>query len=172
MRAVQSSRRRSFFLLVSLAAAFPFLLAACGANGSGSTSTGSAPSPVPTSTSTGRVSSNGCPSNAVVGTAPAPATLVLKPSDSRSTINAHLGDVIEIQLPFGQAWSGPTSSQGMLQLQPPAGYAWNTAKACVWRFLVQSTGTTQLNFFGKAICKKGEMCPQYIVSLPFTISVK
>ena len=168
---MRTDKRRSFFLLVSLVAALTFVLAACGKiPGSGSSSTGSAPSPVPTATSV--VFPTGCPSNAVVSTAPAPATLVLKLTDSRSTVNAHMGDVIEIHLPFGQAWSGPTASQGILQLQPPAGYAWKAASACVWRFTVQGTGTAHLNFFGKAICKKGQLCPQYVMSLPFTISVK
>lgn len=168
---MRTDRRRSFFSLVSLVAALTFVLVACGKNpGSGSSSTGSASSPVPTATSV--VNLNGCPSNAVVSTAPAPATLVLKLNDSKSTVNAHMGDVIEVQLPFGQAWSGPTASQGILQLQPPAGYAWKAANACVWRFTVQGTGTAHVNFYGKAICKKGELCPQYIRILPFTVSVK
>ena len=171
MRTVQAVRHRSFFLLVSLVAALTFVLAACGTNpGSGSSSTGSAPSATPTATSA--VNPNGCPNNTVVSTAPAPATRVLKLSDSRSTVNAHMGDVIEIQLPFGHAWSGPTASQGILQLQPPAGYAWKAANVCVWRFTVQGTGTAHINFYGKALCKKGQLCPQYVMNLPFTISVK
>jgi hypothetical protein len=169
MRAVQIDRRRSVWLIISLATVLVFVLTACGANsGSGSTSTGSTPPP----TSTSAVSPHGCPSNAVIGTTPTPANVVLKPSNSSTTINAHQGDVIEIQLPFGQLWNGPTTSQGVLQLETPAGYASGTANSCVWRFTAQGTGLTQLNFYGKAICKKGEMCPQYIMSVPFTINVK
>jgi len=107
-----------------------------------------------------------------VGTAQSPANVVLKPSNSSTTVNAHQGDVIEIQLPFGQLWNGPTTSQGVLQLQSPAGYASQTANSCVWRFTAQETGTTQLNFYGKAMCKKGQLCPQYVMSVPFTINVK
>ncbi len=170
MRTVQVDGRRSFWLIVSLVTALTFVLTACGANsGSGSTSTGSSASSSPTSSG---ANVHGCPNNTVVGTTPTPATMVLKPSDSKTTVNVHLGDVIEIQLPFGQAWSGPTASQGALELQTPAGYASNTANACIWRFTAKGTGTTQLNFYGRAICKKGEFCPQYIMSLPFTISVK
>lgn len=168
MRPVQIGRR-SIWLIISLATALTFVLTACGTNsGSGSTSTGSTPPP----TSTSAVNPHGCPNNAVVSTAPTPANVVVKMSHSNTTINAHPGDVIEVQLPFGQLWNGPTSSQGVLQLQTPAGYAWEAANACVWRFTAQSTGTTQLNFYGRAICKKGEMCPQYIMSVPFTINVK
>jgi hypothetical protein len=107
-----------------------------------------------------------------VGTAQTPANVVLKPSNSNTTINAHQGDVIEIQLPYGQLWNGPTTSQGGLHLQTPAGYASGTTNACIWRFTAQGTGTTHLNFYGKALCKKGELCPQYVMSVPFTINVK
>jgi hypothetical protein len=108
----------------------------------------------------------------VVGTSPTQANIVLKPSNSNTAVDAHQGDVIEVQLPFGQLWNGPTTSQGVLQLQTPYGFASQTANSCIWRFTAQGAGTTQLNFFGKAICIKGQMCPQYVVSMPFTITVK
>ena len=171
MRMVQIDRRKSLWLIISLATALAFILTACGTNsnsGSGSTSTGTTPAPVATST----VNSNGCPSNAVVGTTSSPANVVLKTSNSNKTVTAHQGDVIEIQLPFGQLWNGPTTSQGVLQLQTPYGYASQTANACIWRFTAQGTGTTQLNFYGRAVCKKGQLCPQYVVSVPFSIHVK
>ncbi len=168
MRTVQIDRRRSIWLVISLTTALVFVLTACGANSGSGTSTGSTPPP----TSTSAVNPHGCPSNAVIGTTPTPANVVLKPSNSSTTINAHQGDVIEIQLPFGQLWNGPTTSQGVLQLETPAGYAWGATNSCVWRFTAQGTGVTQLNFYGKAICKKGEMCPQYVMSVPFTINVK
>jgi hypothetical protein len=96
---------------------------------------------------------------------------VLKTSNSNKAVTAHQGDVIEVQLPFGQLWNGPTTSQGVLQLQTPYGYASQTANSCIWRFIAQGTGTTQLNFYGRAMCKKGQMCPQYVVSVPFNIHV-
>ena len=171
MRTIQIDRRKSLWFIISLATALAFILTACGTNsnsGSGSTSTGTTTAPVATST----VNSNGCPSNAVVGTTSTPANVVLKPSNSNTAVNAHQGDVIEIQLPFGQLWNGPTTSQGVLQLQTPYGYASQTANSCIWRFTAQGTGTTQLNFYGRAMCKKGQMCPQYVASVPFNIHVK
>src|SRR6266566_7154322 len=164
MRTVQIDRRKSIWLIISLATALAFILTACGTNsssGSGSTSTGTTP-----------VSPHGCPSNAVVGTTSTQANVVLKMSNSNTAVNAHQGDVIEIQLPFGQLWNGPTTSQGVLQLQTPYGYASQTANACIWGFNAQGIGTTQLNFYGRAMCKKGQMCPQYVVSVPFSIQVK
>jgi hypothetical protein len=168
MRMVQIDRRKSLWLILSLATALAFMLTACGTNsGSGSTSTGTTSVPIATSTP----NSHGCPSNAVVGTTSAPANVVLKMSNSNKTVAAHQGDVIEIQLPFGQLWNGPTTSQGVLQLQTPYGYASQAANSCIWRFTAQGTGTTQLIFYGRSICKKGQMCPQYIINVPFSIHV-
>ena len=169
MRIVQINGRKSIWLIISLATALAFVLTACGTNsgsGSGST-TGATPAP----TATSAINPHGCPSNAV-GTASTQANVVLKPSNSNTPVNAHQGDVIEVQLPFGQLWSGPTTSQGVLQLQTPYGYASQTANSCIWRFTAQGTGTTQLNFYGRAMCKKGQMCPQYVMSVPFIINVK
>ena len=171
MRTVQIDRRKSLWLIISLATALAFILTACGTNsnsGSSSTTTGTTTAPIATST----VNSYGCPSNAVVGTTSTPANVVLKTSNSNKTVTAHQGDVIEVQLPFGQLWNGPTTSQGVLQLQTPYGYASQTANSCIWRFTAQGTGTTQLNFYGRAMCKKGQMCPQYVMSVPFSIHVK
>ena len=170
MHMIQMGRRNSLWLILSLATALAFILTACGANsssGSSSTSTGTTPAPIATSTP----NSYGCPSNTVITTTSPPANVVLKMSNSNATVTAHQGDVIEIQLPFGQLWNGPTASQGALQLQTPYGYPSQTAKSCIWRFTAQGTGTTQLIFSGRAICKKGQMCPQYVISVPFSIHV-
>ncbi|HLX55643.1 MAG TPA: hypothetical protein VKR83_01320 [Ktedonobacteraceae bacterium] len=167
MRSVRNVQKRTWFLVGSFMTIMIFALAACGASvGSGSTSTASTPVAHATS-----VSAYGCP-GAVMSTPPAPANVVLKQTESNSIIKAKVGDVIEVDLPFGQSWSGPTTSQGELQLQTPAGYALPTAKVCVWRFTAQGTGTTQLEFYGRAICGKGALCPLYIRSLPFTLVIK
>jgi hypothetical protein len=170
MRIVQMGRRNTLWLILSLTTALAFILTACGTNsssGSGSTSPGTTHAPIATSTP----NLYGCPSNSVVNTASPPANVVLKTSNSNTMVTAHQGDVIEIQLPFGQLWNGPTASQGALQLQTPYGYPSQTVSSCIWRFTAQGTGTTQLNFYGRAICKKGQLCPQYVISVPFSIHV-
>jgi hypothetical protein len=167
MRTVQTVQKRTWLLVGSFMTLLVLALAACGTNvGSGSTSTGAT-----STTPTASASSYGCPGS-VMNTSPAPANIVLKESDHNSTVTAHVGDVIEVDLPFGQSWTGPTTSQGKLQLQTPAGFALPASKMCVWRFTVQSAGTTQLQFYGQAICKKGAMCPLYIMRLPYTIVSK
>jgi hypothetical protein len=172
MRIAQFGSRKTLWLIISLATALAFVLTACGSNassssGSGSTSTGTTPTPIATSAA----NAYGCPNNTVINTASTPANIVLKTSNSNKMVTAHQGDVIEIQLPFGQVWHGPTTSQGALQLQTPYGYVSQTENSCIWRFTAKGVGTTQLNFFGRAICIKGKMCPQYVVSVPFSIHV-
>jgi hypothetical protein len=165
-------RRRAFLFLVPLALALAFVLAACGSNGG--TSTGAAPTATPTSkpTTVSAGTSEGCPNSAAVNPPQNKPNVTVVLKNSNSTITAHNGDLIEVRLPFGQQWSGPTISEGGLQLQNPAGYALSSDKVCIWRFVAQGSGTTQLMFSAKAICLKGQLCPQYILNVPFTIDVK
>ena len=140
------------------------LLAACG---SSSTTTGSTP---PT-TVKGYGTAYGCPSDAVV-TNPISPNVTVQPSQMNSTITAKNGDVIQVNLPFGSKWTGPSTSQGNLQLQTPAGYALKSSNVCVWQFIAKGSGTVQLSFTKQALCKSGQLCPQYIMNVPFTVSVK
>src|SRR2546421_11915181 len=164
--------RRSFLFLVPLALVLAFVLAACGSNGG--TSTGAGPTSTPTSrpTTVSIATPGGCPNSTVVNPPQNKPNVTVQLKNSNSTITAHNGDLIEVRLPFGQQWSGPTTSQGELQLQTPAGYALNADKVCIWRFIAQGSGTTELTFSAKAICQKGQLCPQYILNVPFSINVK
>ncbi len=111
-----------------------FLLAACGeasTSTGGSGTAGSSAPAVPVTTSTpvsvkGYGSANGCPSDMVVGSALPKANVIIQTSDINTTVTAHSGNVVEVDLPFGHAWGGPATSQGILHLQSPAGYAWKT----------------------------------------------
>ncbi len=164
----------SFFLALMLLTLMS-IVAACGTNvGSGTSTGGTGNSPVSASPTAvkGYGTAQGCPSDLVVSTAPPTANVVVKPNQVNSTITAKVGDVVEIRLPFGQKWSGPTATEGSLEMQQPAGYAWKTDKVCVWRFTAKSAGTTNLEFHEQALCKPGQMCPMYIADVPFVITVK
>ncbi len=87
-------------------------------------------------------------------------------------VEAHVGNVVELRLAFGQRWSGPQQWPAGLEVQQPAGYADQADKACVWRFTVKQAGTYQLDFEARALCKKGEMCAMYIQDNPVTIEAK
>lgn len=168
---MHSASQKTLLFIVSLAALLPFVLAACGSTGGPGPGTGSTPTPTPT-TVQGYGTAHGCPSDAVVTPAPPAANVTVKLTDANATIMAHVGDVIEIQLPFGLRWTGPTTSGGGLQSQTPAGYASTDSGMCIWRFSASSAGTTHLTFSARAICLKDQYCPQFILALLFTIVVK
>ena len=165
---MHNASQKSLFLLVSLATLLTFVLAACEGTGSG---IGSAPTPTPT-TVQGYGTTHGCPSDAVVTSTPPTANVTVKLTDANATVTAQVGDVLEIQLPFGLRWTGPTLSGGGLHMQSPAGYASTALGMCIWRFSAIGVGMIDLTFFARAICQKGQFCPHYVLAFPFTIVVK
>jgi hypothetical protein len=163
--------RRKISVFIGLFVLLIFL-AACGSAG---TTTGSQPQPTSAATPTatqGYGTVNGCPNNTVVTSLPSRAQVAVTGEKFNATVNAHPGQVIEIRLPFGHKWTGPTSSQGKLELQQPAGFAWKADKVCIWRFVAKGTGTTNLMFHSQALCKPGEVCPMFITNVPITVKVK
>lgn len=175
MHTIQISRQRSLWCMVTFAMVLAIMLAACGTNTSGTSTggTGVDPSPKPTyKTVKGYGTTFGCPSDVVVNPQPPAPNVVISIKQGYTVIIAHTGDVIEIRLPFGLAWSGPTASQGSLLLQPPSGYALKDKHVCVWRFVARSTGTTKLIFTARAICKPHQLCPLFVLEVTFTIDVR
>lgn len=167
---VSNQKPVSLLLTVSLALLFVFVLAACGSNGG----IGSGPASTATLQPTivqGNGTDSGCPNNAIVATSPT-ANVTVKLADAHSTVIAHVGDVIEVQLPFGLRWTGPTASVGELQLQTPAGYAATATKMCIWHYNAQSAGVAHLTFLARVICKKDILCPLAVRIVMFTIKVK
>src|SRR5450759_1959163 len=159
---IHIARQPPLFLMVSLAALLTLVLVACGSTGAPGPGTGS--TPTLTSTSGGGYgTAHGCPSDAVVTPATLAANVTVKLSDANTPITTHVGEVIEIQLPFGLRWTGPTISGGGLSLQTPAGYASPAMGMCLWRFNALSAGTTRLTFSAMALCVKGQVCPQYVL---------
>ncbi len=177
MRTDFRARRRAFWMTALLAVMLTLLLAACGGSTSpgGSGGTTSAPTATPTPVLIkvqGYGTDNGCPSDLVMKNAPSKANVTIQPANMNDTIVAHNGDIIEVELPFGHKWTGPSDTQGVLQLQQPAGYAWKSSNICVWRFVATGTGTEKLAFSSQALCKNGQMCPMYIMAMSFTVDVK
>lgn len=163
--------QKKLLLIMFNVVIFAFSLAACGTSSSG-TAVSSTPSPTPTFASvTGSGSAHGCPSDVVVNSALAPPNVTIQPKQAAIPINVRKGDVLEVQMPFGVMWQGPTMSKGVLQLQQPAGYAWKPSNSCIWRFVAEQTGTIKLHFFGRAICKKLYLCVPSVLDTSFTIKV-
>jgi hypothetical protein len=170
-----SQHRFSFFVL-PLVVALVFVLCSCGTNSV--STTGSAPAtpttPAVTPTPTqSQAQLDGCPSNVVVTTPLPSASVVLTDASSGKTMTVKKGDTIEIHLAFGHSWQGPMKLEpNILTAQGPTGYAFPTAKACVWQYRADSTGTAHLTFEGRPICKPNQACPMYIMAVSFTIEIQ
>lgn len=164
-------QRRSFLGIGGFLLMFVFVLAACGTN----TTVGSSPQAgtTPTPTATHQASTaGGCPGSSTSDTTQTPANVVLTNKDTGKTVNISKGQTVEVRLEQGLNWSGPAKlASSVLELQGNAGAASASDHTCVWRFLAVGAGKTQLSFTGRPICKKGQMCPMYIIAVPFTIEV-
>ncbi len=165
-------RRTSLLSATLLLLLLGFAFAACGSN----TITGSGNTPLtPGATATAKgtpASATGCPDKTVVSTPPATAQVVVTSSDNNTQVNASKGETVEVDLPFGHLWQGPTgNSSAVLTPQSPSGYAFTTRQTCVWRFVAAGAGTTHLSFTGRPICVMGQACPMYVMVVSFTLDV-
>ncbi|GHO43865.1 protease inhibitor I42 family protein [Ktedonospora formicarum] len=166
--------RKPFFMTILLMFALLLFLSACGAGGTSSDGTGSSGAgDGVTKTVKGFGAEHGCPTDTVLEKRSTNPAVTIKQAQQHSTVSAKKGDVIEIQLPFGSRWTGPTKSQGPLQLDLTPGIADQSANVCVWRFTAQGTGTTNLEFAKRALCNtKGQSCAMYVMRYDFTINIK
>lgn len=166
--------RKSFFMTILLTFALLLFLSACGTDGTSSNGTGSSGAGNgATKTIKGFGAEHGCPSDIVLEKRSTNPSVTIKQTQQNSTVSATKGDVIEVQLPFGSRWTGPTKSQGPLQLDLTPGFADQVAKSCVWRFTAQGTGTTNLEFAKRALCNvKGQSCAMYVMPYDFKVNVK
>ena len=180
MRAIDSFKQKKWMFIVVFITIGAFMLTACGTNSSSHTTTGagtgtktaSAPSPTPTiQTVQGYGTTYGCPGDAVVSAASAPANVIVRPGLGHTTFSAQPDNVVEVQMPFGIAWHSPVVSSEVLQSQAPAGYVWKPANACIWHYVAKNAGTVKLTFFGTVLCKTNLHCALAEVINEFTIKV-
>lgn len=159
--------------MIALTMTLAIILAACGTNAGGSGTGGSGATPTSTSTTVkGYGTSVGCPSDVVVNPEPAAPNVIITRKQAYETVTVQAGQVVEVHLPFGLAWDGPTTSQGPLELQTPSGYALKDKHVCAWRFVAHSAGMAKLSFSARAICKPNVVCPLFIFEVNFTVDVR
>src|SRR5437763_4014480 len=108
LSSIRIIQRQSFLFIIPLVLILIFAFAACGSNG-GTGAGGSTPTTAPT-TITGSTP-EGCPSSSAPSTSQQKPDVTIQLKDTNNTITAHNGNLIEVRLPFGQQWSGPTASQ-------------------------------------------------------------
>jgi hypothetical protein len=108
----------------------------------------------------------------VVNAALPAQAVVVKSTQNGQTIRVSRGSLVIFELPFGQRWQTPAGSQGVLELQQPAGYASQEARACIWRYVAQGSGQSEVVFIARALCQPHQLCPQYVLRLSFTVAVQ
>jgi hypothetical protein len=97
--------------------------------------------------------------------------LVLSPSSPQATVtpgglgfakvgSAHVGDLIQVQLPVTQRWGNPRINGG-LSLLAPSGVQDSTHNVCFWNFTATAKGDATIEFVGGALCEPNRPCPLY-----------
>lgn len=145
------------------------VLAGCGVTSNGAA--GSAPNTTATATASALAASraSACPGPAgSVNDAGTPA-LVLTPQAANHSANAHVGTLVQVQLPDTSHWD--YLSTASLAPLTPAGVHDATVGVCVWNFRPASVGTVKLSFARSAICHPSTPCPMYMQQVSFALDV-
>ncbi len=138
------------------------VLAACG--GQSTLKTGTIPG-------AGGISSQPCTGGTGSASDAGTPKLVLTPSTPNLTGSAHVGDLVQVQLPTTSHWDFEASVTSVTPLQP-SGFQDQALKVCVWNFHMQATGNTTLTFLQTALCGGGGTpCANYAKNVKFTVQV-
>lgn len=101
-----------------------------------------------------------------------PPTIVLTVKDSYKTTQAHVGDIIEVQLSAKMLWSA--SNDGIIPvltpLQPQGGLDEQT-QTCRWRYTAAMKGSGHLAYTGGPICEPNAPCPAIAAFEEFIVQV-
>ncbi len=84
--------------------------------------------------------------------------------------SAHVGDIVQVQLPTTNRWGLSTASGGLTLLNPSAMLDASHG-VCFWNFKAMATGDTTLNFVGGALCSPSQACPLYARLVSFLVHV-
>jgi hypothetical protein len=108
--------------------------------------------------------------------------LVLSPSSPQATVtpggvgfapkegSAHVGDLIQVQLPVTQRWGDPKISGGV-SLLAPAGVQDTARNVCFWNFKATSKGDATIEFVGGALCAPNQPCPLYAILESYLVHI-
>ncbi|MEO7000246.1 MAG: hypothetical protein ABI068_00400 [Ktedonobacterales bacterium] len=100
------------------------------------------------------------------------AAIILTQRQERQTIQAQVGDVIEVRLPANYRWDGISGQLGStLAMRQPQGSLDNSLGACVWDFAAVQRGEVLLQFTGGALCASDAPCPMYAIIAEFTLRI-
>jgi hypothetical protein len=114
----------------------------------------------------------GCPQATQVVQWPSPPAVIVTSANASTGATVHVGQTLEVALPFGQHRSlGLSAGRPELLLNTPAGYGDASLKSCVWRFTAEEAGQATLEFSFKPLCQAHMECPQFIGLLKIPIDV-
>lgn len=178
---LQSSRRSTYVMAGLICLLGALALGGCGVTidtGIGGAPKSSSPQPggstgstsPGTGPKTGGMSVKPCPGSDVTpGKSP---TIVLTVTDSHKTTQAHVGDVIAVQLSANMHWTSTSDGMGTIltPLQPQGGMDEPT-HTCNWYYSATSAGSANLSFIGVMICEHEVACPAIAEDEEFAIQV-
>jgi hypothetical protein len=142
-------------------------LAACGVT----STTGGAGTTATSPTATSKPTSTGCPlPNQMISRAPANVT-VRPVSEGVKPVSITVGQIIEVQLPFGHRWALFPPGSSDLTVQSPAGYGDASVQSCIWRFQGAQAGSETLIFEEQPLCQSGMECPNYVTQIQIPVTV-
>lgn len=148
-----------------------------GVGGGGPTNSGSANSGAPGTPGSGATGGDihgttvrPCMGSSSAAPAKTP-TIVLTVKNSHQTTQAHVGDVIEIQLPAKMTWNAPFVQNGTLTPLQPQGGMDEQSQTCRWVYQAHAKGALTLTYTGVFRCESGVACPAIAEDEEFTIQI-
>jgi len=156
--------------LVGAVAALLLLgLAGCGVSSTNTGGAGNVAS-IPTGGATKGVTHPVCPDTTTTVSWSSATSAQLSLAQPRATVT--VGQSVEVALPANLQWTySPTSGQGIVQLQQPAGYYDASRQSCIWRFVTLAKGQATLAYSRIAVCVPGTKCSQVAMAVPLDLTV-
>lgn len=159
-------RRGVVGLVVALAALLALAGCASATSAVGGTHTATS---TPGKPGVGKLTVRGCPGP--WGTANDAGTPALVLTNQQKSGDAHVGDLIQVQVPATQHWTQIDASPN-LALQQPAGVQDSAKNVCMWTYRAISAGDATVNLTGGALCEPAQPCPAYAVVADFSITIR
>ena len=131
------------------------------------------PTLTPAPAATVGASGNGCPAQQPPASAANPPDVVATAGVAcGATASLCACQVLEVRLAANLRWSLTVQDPaGALAPAAPNGWFDAALQSCVWRFTGQATGAANLAYNGRAICKPGAICTNFVILESFAVTV-
>jgi len=114
----------------------------------------------------------GCGTLAGSGADPSPTvprSLMVTMANDRGTVNAHVGDLVQIALGEQYSWQVDPPDGVVLARPAVQNYLLVRGTQAIW--FAKSAGTTTIHATGGAVCPSGQPCPLFAVLFSATVNV-